>query len=272
MANSENYQQLTVSSTPKYTVSRTVSLPGSALVETQLPVTLPANASIELHFYNLLTNELVYSRILDGPTNGVENSWIRYKDDSVRSFLVIDFTKITNSSDVPVFIPGQYQLVINIFANEVGSYYEQPLMLSTISPTRTELELESTVDISEFAEPQITAQWVMDTAKQLFNQTGSLVTNIPGNNTYNTVEDIVSNMSEDDMKKVIVLEADDELKYSTQILLNSAYTIAQERLLTDINAGVQRFTQTRLQQILSDSIYTASLETSWPSTYKFTIE
>lgn len=247
----------------RYTVSRIVETPRDDLLQIEVPTQLPSNFFVEMHIYSYANNQLVFSTT----TSDLQNSQIfsvttlQYlQDSSIRRLLFIDFSKILQP-----FPDGRFELVINFFSPEIGNSLTKPLSLTTISPSRTEVELKLTPEyrtpqsasqLRNFALPQINSTWALEAVKYICNQSQSFNPNIPTDKTPLTFDIIQEFLPVSESIKLnnpnVAGFYTQSIKVSTQTLLNSIYTRASASI---VQYPVQtRFTNELLVSILSSSI------------------
>jgi hypothetical protein len=257
MANQENYKsdlQTLNEQYVRYTVSRIVATNRDNLLEMEVPADFPqkiTKANVEINLYSLSDNSLIYSDFISNSITGaISLQPLQYSGDgTIRHLLFIDFSKATD-----LLIPiGQYSVSLNFFEDEVGSYSNPSLSISTISPSRLEVELLGTNidELDEFVLPSLNSKWVKDALKQAFNQTGSNVL-IPADNTVLTTGSIGQQMPQD-IATGIELYNFTGVYDIAQSILDGAYTTAVaevDRLLTDKT----RFTNATLATIISSSL------------------
>lgn len=265
MANQNNFKTDVTLRSPKRLASRVFTNYLDNLLELQVPAMVPEQFDVEISLYSLSDNSLVYNSVFPSSEDGVFSiKALKYNDQSVRRMLFIDFSKTT----IPFGgITGRYQIVINFFAREVGNLTTQKLWLSQVSPSRTELELQvlpeyndvtSSIELRNFAQPQINKLWVYDAIKQIFNQSEGTASNIPTDRTSMTFDIVSSFLPNTVYAKVTgstILST--KVENTTQNILNSAYKFATASIYTKINQGQERFTETDLVSIVSSSLSTA---------------
>jgi hypothetical protein len=258
MANQENYKsnlQTLSEQYNKYTVSRIVATTKDNLLEMEVPANFPqeiTKANIEINLYSLSDNSLIFSDFISNSITGaVTLQPLQYSNDGmIRNLLFIDFSKV---SDLLVPI-GQYAVSLNFFENEIGSYDNPSLSISTISPSRTEVELLGT-DISElnqFALPSLNSVWVKDALKQVFNQTGSNV-RIPTDNTVLTTGSIGQQMPQFVATSIEQYNFDGVYTIA-QSILDGAYLAATTEVDSLLANNTTRFTNATLATIISSSL------------------
>lgn len=133
---------------------------------------------IELHLYTIPSNGLVLSTIITPSDNVVGIHTVRYSDGTTKNFLKIDFTKLFEQKRL-VIVPGDYNVVMNFFTEEVGNYINRPLKIDNISSDRTEIEISfvnettSTVEsnraiIKEFVQPYFVKRDMISFTNEVF--------------------------------------------------------------------------------------------------------
>lgn len=266
MANQLNYNtnvpNLSVANT-KFMVSRILDNETSSLLEMQIPAELSDISYVEISLYSLFDNSLAYFNTFPSTIPGfLTVKTLAYEDQSFRKLLFIDFSK----TDIQL-VEGRYQAVFTFFAEEIGTADTAPLFIKTISPSRREVELkllpDNTTDenikkLIHFSSPQINTIWALDVIRQIFNQSGSSNANIPTDNTQLTFEIITSSLppltsnllSNENTPSQFI----NKTKQQTQLLLDSAYGHASQSIATQKTSGSVRFTEDKLNDIISSSI------------------
>lgn len=250
----------------RYSVSRIIENPLQDLLEIELPLENQETYFIEMTLYSLANNSVVFNTRID-PTNNdevVKTVTLTYPDTSVRRLLVIDFSKVI--ADIP---DGRFEAVFNFFTPKIGNSVISPLTLTKISPSGTEVELqllpeyktqESASILTDFASPQINHAWVLQAMQYICNQTQSLDTNIPTDQTalsFGIIQQFLptavsAQLNNPNTSGVFT----SSLQLSTQTLLNNTYNYATQSIQTYISENVV-FTDKTLIEILSSSLSTA---------------
>ena len=96
---------------------------------------------IEIHFYTVPGKIRLISTIVSITDNILKSHIVSYNDGTFKNYLQIDFTKLFIDKNI-VLIPGDYQVVINFFSDEIGSYTDRILSIAEITPSRKEVELQ----------------------------------------------------------------------------------------------------------------------------------
>lgn len=255
MANQENYKSnlKTLSQQyNKYTVSRVVATTKDSLLEMEVPANFPeriTKANIEINLYSLADNSLIYSDFISNSITGAVTVQRLQYTDGTRNLLFIDFSKLTELV-VPI---GQYSVSLNFFQDEIGSYDNRSLSISTISPSRTEVELTGpdVTELNEFALPSINSVWITDVLKQAFNQTGSVI--IPTNNDSLTSASIGAQLPAGMATQIDQYNFEGVYDIAQQ-LLNGAYITAQTEVTKMLNENKTRFTTQTLSEIVNSSL------------------
>jgi hypothetical protein len=284
MANEFNYKNTLLSpyGSSKLLASRVFVNNLDALLELQLPTNVPSEFDVEISLYSLADNSLIYNATFsNNVTNLLQVKTLGYNGSvtpNERRLLFIDFSKIAFPFEN---ITGRYQIVLNFFAREIGSFDSASLYVTNISNSGRELELQlrseyntpqNRQQLYNFASPQISNTWVMDALKQIFNQPNSTTSNIPTDKTALTY-DIVTSFYSPETRAILanpnVSSATKAVIQSqVQSVLNRAYGIATGSVITQRGQGVVRFTRDNLINITSASLSTALQLTQTPE-YKF---
>lgn len=268
MANQNNFQTDLAVQGRKFLASRVVTNNLDEILQVQVPATVPNEFDIEISLYSLSDNSLIYNSAFSSTETGLfDMVGLKYDDLSVRRLLFVDFSKST----IPFAnVTGRYQIVINFFAREVGNLNSQTLWISKISPSKTEVELQllpeyrtetNQTQLLNFAEPEITSQWIDDALKQIFNQPNAQASNIPTDKTSISYDIISSFFSDETKLKLensevpadITIAVANEIQYT----LDTAYKLATATIDAQKSTGVARFTRSNLVYITSSSLSTA---------------
>lgn len=256
----------------RFRVSRIIDNPVNRLLEVEIPTSVPDEFTVELMLYTLDNNELVSSLVLDNTSNIFRTVSLNYSPATVggavtqRKILFINFAETT----IPL-TQGRYEMVLNFFVPEIGTFNEGAFAVTTISPSRRELELKLTpqcggIDyinkLKEFASPQINRESILNALKQIFNQQNSRTLGLQTDNTtltYDIIQDYFSDSTQQQVSSSKVLNSDYEnlLTQSIQVLQDRAYMYASE----SIQASTTKvFTDTMIYDIVSSSLGRANDE------------
>ncbi len=265
MANQNNYQTFlaaTEGNYIKYTVSRIVSSPRNALIDTELPAQVPENFILDISLYSLADNSLIYSAVFPKNNDALEIRNLVYSDGSLRRMLYINFYKLQDLID----IDGTYQMVINFFVEDFGTHESMSLAITDISPTRREVEVqiqpqyrtqEEIQKLVTFATPSISSKWVIDTLKYVCNQTQSLNQNIPTEKTTLSYDVMTQYLPVSQSVKLKDPATPGEYTASvqrvTQNILDMTYSYASESVRLTY-AAESLFTNKMLKDIFSSSL------------------
>jgi len=252
----------------RYSVSRIVESPRDDLIKVEVPSQFPDVFSVEISIYSYANNRLIFNVTVDSQLNNLFSFvTLEYlQDSSKRRLLFIDFSKIPEE-----FPDGRFEIVLNFFAPEIGSATTQSLLLTKISPSRTEVELKLTPEyrtpqsasqLRNFALPQINSTWALEAVKYICNQSQSFNPNIPTDKTPLTFDIIQEFLPVSESIKLnnpnVAGFYTQSIKVSTQTLLNSIYTRASASIVQ--YPAETRFTNELLVSILSSSIGIAVIE------------
>jgi hypothetical protein len=288
MANQQNYQSNTQELSglyTRYTVSRVIANKKDDLLDMEVPADFSEallQNSVEVNLYSLADNSLIFSDTVKNISGSIYTETLQYNDNSLRKLLFIDFAKV-GELDLPA---GQYEVTLNFFADELGSYNDRILKVNRISTSRTEVELKLT-DISQirklknFAIPKIPAEFVKPILLQIFNQSGSDEIVLPTSPIKIDSSSLYQNFASGSGEKLVQYNFDDDdgvligINTITQNVLNDAYPIALKTVEDMIFlSGSTSFTETELSQYVVDAIdiaYDAALldEKNNPQNYRF---
>ena len=284
MANQQNFKtnlQTASSQYIKYSVSRIFDNKKDNLLQMEAPTTVESlsKTNIEINFYSLFDNSLVYSDVIPASLEAISTETFKYTDGTSRVLLFIDFSKLVAYA----FPQGQYQIVLNFFEDEIGSYNNKKLMVSNISVSRSEVELQyidvpDTEEIANFTSPQINKAWVVDALKQIFNQSNNQQSNIPTISTALDSTLIFSYMSPQMVSSINTFGITDKVTSSAQFLLDKAYNNAiaclDGRPINDnkshmvIDKSITRFTQEMLIELVTTELNNVFSDLQQPTTFK----
>jgi hypothetical protein len=235
--------------------------------------------NIEINFYSLFDNSLVYSDVVPASVGAISTETFQYTDGTSRVLLFIDFSKLVAYA----FPQGQYQVVFNFFEDEIGSYTDKKLMVSQISVSRSEVELEyigapADSEIAHFTSPQINNTWVVDALKQIFNQPDNQKSAIPTASTALDSTLLFNYMSPEMVSAINVNGITNEVTSSAQFLLDSAYKnciaclngkpITDDKLHMTIDKSTTRFTQEMLINLVTSELDNVFSTLQQPTTFK----
>jgi hypothetical protein len=284
MANQQNFKtnlQTASSQYIKYSVSRIFDNKKDNLLQMEAPTTVESlsKTNIEINFYSLFDNSLVYSDVIPASLGAISTETFKYTDGTSRVLLFIDFSKLVAYA----FPQGQYQIVLNFFEDEIGSYNNKKLMVSNISVSQSEVELEyigtpADGEIENFTSPQINNVWVVDALKQIFNQPNNQDSNIPTISTPLDSTVIFNYMSSEMISSINTFGITDEVTSSAQFLLDKAYNnaiacldgrpINDNKLHMVIDKSITRFTQEMLINLVTSELDNVFSTLQQPPTFK----
>lgn len=275
MPNQNNYKTNTnvVSSEYiKYSVSRIVSSPSNALIDTEIPALVPDDFILEISLYSLADESLIFFGEYASNNEAFEVRNLIYADGSVRRMLFINFQKFGQDEELPTELintPGTYEIVINFFVPQIGTYLTSSLQVTEIAPSRTEIQLqlkpqhrtpENVQKLKDFASPSINSVWVLDALKYICNQTQSLNPNIPTSTaslSFNIVQAYLPPSESIKLNNPNVSgDYTESIKRITQEILNKTYMFASQSIKEVVKQDT-RFTDTMLVNIVSSSLQQA---------------
>lgn len=177
MANQENYAEPINVETKRYSLSRLAQIPADQILFAVEPADFGfyENDNIEIHFYSKFTEELIYSRRISLSDGILAIKTIKYVDGKYRNYVTFDFNRFIQL--YPSYIgPGEYQIVLNIFSDEIGSYENRNLIVDAISDSRTEVNLrfkntpteKDLADLNYFISPAISKPYVDGILQNIF--------------------------------------------------------------------------------------------------------
>jgi hypothetical protein len=288
MANQTNYQsniQELSDSYTRYLVSRTIANTKDDLLDMEVPADFSEallQNNIEVNLYSLADNSLIFSDVVKNVSGSIYVETLQYEDNSSRKLLYIDFAKV-QGLQLP---SGQYNVTLNFFADEIGSYNDRILKINRISTSRTEVELKLTditqqQKLEDFSTPALPATIIVDVLKQIFNQSGSDEIVLPTSAVKIDSASLYQNFGSGSGEKLVQygFDVDDGSRIGintiAQNVLDDAYPIALKTVNDMITlSGSTRFTETELSQYVVDAIdvaYDTALadEAKNPQNYRF---
>lgn len=180
MANQENYTESLVPDTKRYSVSRVATIPTDELLFAVEPADFgfTTNDNIELHFYSKLTSNLVFSQRIDLIDDILGIRAIDYIDGKFRNYITLDFNRYIELYPLKIS-PGEYEIVINIFSDEIGSYNNKKMIVNAVSDSRTEVNLRfkdvtetNLLELNEFVNPAISKPYLDGILQNIFITAG----------------------------------------------------------------------------------------------------
>jgi hypothetical protein len=163
MPNQSNFRSdITNNTEPRFLASRIVQFPEDGVLNEQLPASFGYDADdvLEFHFYTQPGNTLLLSFTVElNIPDILKIHNVAYEDGTFKNYLRIDFTKLFEIKNL-ILVPGEYRLVINLFANEIGGYFDRNLKIEEVSNSRTEVQLKfrNPRDITELEQNKTSAR------------------------------------------------------------------------------------------------------------------
>ena len=150
MPNQNNFRSdVTTKTDPRFTASRIINVPDTTILNEEVPASFAFDKddNIEIHFYSIITNQLILSTVINLNDNIVKSHIVSYDDGTFKNYIRTDFTKLFVDKDL-ILVPGDYRMVLNFFSNEIGTYNNRKLNIDVISDSRTEVQVSfaDTVD------------------------------------------------------------------------------------------------------------------------------
>lgn len=143
MPNQNNYRtDLTTKTDARFSVSRIINVPDTIILNEEVPASFAFDKddNIEIHFYSLVTDQLILSTLVTLEDNIIKSHVVSYSDNTFKNYIRIDFTKLFVDKGL-ILVPGEYRMVLNFFSNEIGAYNDRRLSINLISDSRTEVQL-----------------------------------------------------------------------------------------------------------------------------------
>ena len=254
MPNQNNFRSdATTPDESRFLASRIVSFPEEEILLEQIPASFGYDVfdNIELHFYSSPENFLILSLVVNADDGDVLKSHIvSYEDETFKNYIRIDFTALFEKKQV-ILLPGDYKVVMNFFANEIGSYDNRRMYIEEISDSRTEVQLQffdtqnlqdrvDNIDsLNEFVPPSFSRPVAIGVAEKIFRSGVQLVDDTEGLTYNNILENIELDLSDvaqtidNTIEKVKKLSpvAEDELKESINNFLPRLYEKMREEIV-----------------------------------------
>lgn len=143
MPNQYNFRSdITTNTDLRFLASRIVKVPSELILYEEIPASFAYDPddNIELHFYTISSNDLLFSTVITLKDNILKTHLVEYTDKTYKNYIRIDFTKLFIDKNL-ILVPGDYKVSINFFSDEIGSYDSKILNIDTISDSRTEVQL-----------------------------------------------------------------------------------------------------------------------------------
>ena len=182
MPNQSNFRSdITTVTDNRFNASRIVRYPTEGVLNEEVPASFGFSDgdNIELHFYTIPGNQLLLSIRLDRMDNVIKSHIVSYTNGPSKNYIRIDFSEIFRKKNL-ILVPGDYRMVMNFFSDEIGSFDYKKLNITTISPSRGEIELtfndsdgEVSIDenqrlVYEFVEPSMEKIYAVGAADKIF--------------------------------------------------------------------------------------------------------
>jgi hypothetical protein len=205
MPNQSNFRSdITTEQEPRFLASRIVNFPEEEILLEQIPASFGYDIfdNIELHFYTVPDNFLIASLVVNAEDDDILKSHIvSYADETFKNYIRVDFTKLFEKNQI-ILLPGDYKIVMNFFANEIGSYNDKRMFIQEISESRTEVQLqffgtqnlikreENINSLKEFVPPSFSRPVAIGVAEKIFRSGIQLSDDTEGLTYNNILENI----------------------------------------------------------------------------------
>jgi hypothetical protein len=205
MPNQNNFRSdVTTTTEPRFLASRIVSFPEEEILFEQIPASFGYDVfdNIEIHFYSAPENNLIASLVVAAEEGDVLKSHVvSYEDGTFKNYIRIDFTALFQKKQI-ILLPGDYKVVMNFFADEIGSYNDRRMYIQEISDSRTEVQLQffdtrnlqdrvDNIDsLKEFVPPSFSRPVAIGVAEKIFRSGVQLVDDTEGLTYNNILENI----------------------------------------------------------------------------------
>lgn len=147
MPNQYNFRSdVTTKTEPTYIASRIVRFPEEDVLFEELPASFGYDTedNIEIHFYTTIGNRLIFSALVnatDAFTGVLKSHIVSFEDGTYRNYIRIDLTKLFDIKGY-VLVPGDYRMVMNFFSDEIGSYTNKVLSITSVNEERNQVQLD----------------------------------------------------------------------------------------------------------------------------------
>lgn len=216
MPNQYNFRSDVTTRTEKtYYASRIIRLNTEPFVFESGPASFGFDPedNIEIHLYSIPDNALIYSMTIgvdevnDDGEPLLKSHIVRYNDETFRTHIRINFTDVFATRNT-VIIPGDYRATFNFFSDEIGSYNNKNLLITQISPSRTEIEVRYSDiintdaaivrrrELKEFIEPSLTKPFAVGFVDKTFKSGVELNDATEGVKYENVIANIGVNMED----------------------------------------------------------------------------
>jgi len=271
MPNQNNFRSdITTPREPRLLASRIVQIPTETVLLEEVPASFGYDGedNIEFHFYAIPGNILLVSTTTKLSDNIVKSHIVSYGDGTFKTYLQIDLTALFVSQEL-VLIPGEYKVVMNFFSDEIGSYTDRRLTVTTISPSRTEVELQFNNEITpellveneqlynEFIKPSFIRADAMGIIQKIFQAgvvSGDNTEGILASNLFNniTVPDVnLIQRPEDTLDRVSRINQFDNLRVAVNDFLPTLVASIQEQIVL---YGDDRIQVDELMPLIEDAV------------------
>lgn len=191
MPNQQNFNsnlEGAISSSDRFVSSRIINEPNDLILLETVNSAFGSNPTdyIELHLYTIPTNALVLSTTISPNDKFVSSHIVSYRDNTLKNYLRIEFTELFKEKRL-IVVPGDYYMVMNFFAEEIGNYQTRRLKIDRISSDRTEVEISfvnnttdvfdiNKKDMKEFVLPSFTKGSMISFTNEVLSQTDTTLT------------------------------------------------------------------------------------------------
>lgn len=167
MSNQSNYVQQIPSNPTAFSVSRIAESENDTdVILGRQPAEFGFNSedNVEMHFYDT-SNRLVGSVVVPISTGIISFRTLLLPDGTKENKVIIEMSRVQKELGL-LIAPGTYNVTLNFFSNEIGSFTDRKLIIEEVSPSRTELRLGFNTTITEtelselyeFVEPSVPRQ------------------------------------------------------------------------------------------------------------------
>jgi len=274
MPNQRNFRSdITSITEPRFLASRIVRFPEEGILFEQIPSSFGYEIidNIEVHFYTVKGNTLVFSFIIDSKDSDILKSHVvSYEDNTFKNYIRIDFTTLFEKNNTTI-LPGNYNVVMNFFANEIGDYNNRKMFVQEISDSRTEVQLQffqtsdierreqNIEDLKEFVPSSFPKPVAIGVAEKIFRSGVQLADDTEGLTYNNILENIELNSSDTTQTIDNTLErvrrlspvAEDGLQESINNFLPRLYEKIREEIVI---RGDRRIQEDEFREFIEEAV------------------
>jgi hypothetical protein len=272
MPNQNNFRSdITTTTEPRFLASRIVRFPDEEILFETIPSSFGYDVldNIEIHFYSIPGNSLVASAIIraEDSSSILKSHIVSYNDGTFKNYIRIDFTAFFEKNNI-ILLPGDYKIVLNFFADEIGNYNNRKMFIQEISDNRTEVQVQfftttdiqlqqdNINDVNEFVEPSFPKPVAIGVAEKIFRSGVQLLDDSEGltyNNILQNIEIVEQQTLENTIERVRRLSpvAEINLRDSINNFLPRLYKKIREEIVI---RGDRRIQEDEFVQFIEEAV------------------